>query len=81
MVVCVLNNGQHTTGILDLHGGGGRKEGRKETNIRNEREREREGFFNFSLTLTSFPLSSFLQKTSHSGEKCIRRASAECVVQ
>jgi hypothetical protein len=64
VVVCVLNNGQHTTGILDLHGGGGRKEGRKETNIRNEREREREGFFNFSLTLTSPSFVFFAENKS-----------------
>lgn len=78
--MCVLNNGQHTTGILDLHGGGGRKEGRKETNIRNERERERASSISLLLSPASLFLL-FLQKTSHSGEKCIRRASAECVVQ
>ena len=57
----------------------GRKEGRKQ--ILEMRERERERASSISLLLSPVPLSSFLQKTSHSGEKCIRRASAECVVQ
>jgi hypothetical protein len=58
VVVCVLNNGQHTTGILDLHGGGGRKEGRKQILEMRERERERERgllqFLSYSHQLPSF---------------------------